>query len=160
MSVTFSPEFVDGPHQIGCPCNGAAPVGQYPDYRSAYQAAVAGARNGCKNPYCEFFAIVEVNAAPDVNVSNHNAAEILDVLGIRVGDRFEDRCAGSMSGEDFLGRVLVALAVAPVDAGVPAVRVGNFVECGRPEGYAQVQLGALRTVAQYAADRKLQLVWG
>lgn len=160
MSVTFSPEFVDGPHRIGCACGSAAPVGEYPDRRSAYDAAVAGVRAACSDPYCEFFRLVEANAAPEINVSNSNAAELLDVLGIAVGEDFSDRCAGSLPGEDFLGRVLIALAVAPADAGVPAVRDGNVISCGRSEGYVQDRLGSLREVAEHAAARGLLVVWG
>jgi hypothetical protein len=59
----------------------------------------------------------------EVNLSNLNASGLLDLLGIQVGEAFEERCLGEMSAEDFLGRILVAQAIMPADEGVPTYKM-------------------------------------
>ena len=54
-------------------------------------------------------------SSEEFNCSNLNASGLLDLLGIQVGEAFEERCCGSMSAEDFLGRVLIAQAINPAD---------------------------------------------
>ncbi|WP_082921137.1 MULTISPECIES: hypothetical protein [unclassified Rhodococcus (in: high G+C Gram-positive bacteria)] len=92
---------------------------------------------------------------PDLNVSNANAATLLDVLG------FSGECSGACSAEDFLGRVLTAEALSPQDAGVPAHQVGaspRVIDCGRRAGYIQERLEELRVIAEWARahDRRVQ----
>ena len=93
-----------------------------------------------------------------VNMSNSNAAHVCDALGI---DLAEWGWCGSLGAEDFLGRVLMALAVLPVDAGVPAHEVpgpgARVVECGRSEGYAQERLGQLRELADWAVAHQAEI---
>lgn len=84
----------------------------------------------------------------DVNMANANAAFVLDSLGLPTDD-----LSGGLPADDFLGRVLMALAVAPQDEGVPAyddTRPGGpqWTECGRREGYLQDQLEALRELTE------------
>ncbi|MFD3539671.1 hypothetical protein ACFWUQ_09235 [Streptomyces sp. NPDC058662] len=88
-----------------------------------------------------------------VNMANANAVRVLDVLGY-------DELYGDADAEDFLGRVLVALAVAPADAGRPATVDGNFIDCGRPPGYTQTRLEELRELAEDACARRLRVAWG
>jgi hypothetical protein len=59
----------------------------------------------------------------EFNCSNLNASGLLDLLGIQVGEAFEERCCGSMSAEDFLGRVLMAQAIMPADEGLPVYKM-------------------------------------
>lgn len=99
-----------------------------------------------------------------VNMANANAAHVLDVLGFGEDVRAGDLC-GTVSGEDFLGRVLMALAVSPADAGIPAHEdhtAGGmlWIEGGRPEGYTQERLGQLRELAEDARDRGCSITWG
>jgi hypothetical protein len=101
-----------------------------------------------------------------VNVSNANAGTILAALGL---DPVE--LCGCLPGVDFLGRVLVAVAVEPYDEGVaPAAYqggilgfdlgvAGTFVDCGRRPGYLQDKLTVLGRLADYAADRALDVAW-
>ncbi|MFJ4879885.1 hypothetical protein ACIP93_32425 [Streptomyces sp. NPDC088745] len=90
-----------------------------------------------------------------VNMANANAARVLDVLGYGY-----DELCGDAEAEDFLGRVLVALAVAPADAGRPATVDGNVIDCGRPAGYTQTRLEELRELAEDACARRLRVAWG
>ncbi|MEW1639334.1 hypothetical protein AB0469_35430 [Streptomyces sp. NPDC093801] len=85
-----------------------------------------------------FFADIE---SESVNMANSNAARVLEVLGF-------DELAGDADAEDFLGRVLVALALAPVDAGRPSTAEGNFIDCGRTAGYTQRRLDELRELGR------------
>lgn len=72
---------------------------------------------------------------------------------------------GSMPAQDFLGRVLVAQAVNPADAGVPA-RVmpseggATMIDCGRREGYSEDRLGQLHELAEFAVSRGRTIQWG
>lgn len=162
MSVTFSPEFVNNvEHKTTCLC-GEWVGGVYPTFDDAHFAVKAlNIKPECSDVYCADYVCVEQAVpAPEVQMSNMNASELLDILGIRVGEDFSDRCTGSLSAEDFLGRVLVAQGLNPEDAGVPSVTVGNMVDCGRPAGYTDAKLDAMREVAKYASERCLTVQWG
>jgi len=84
----------------------------------------------------------------EVNLSNLNASGLLDLLGIQVGEAFEERCSGSMSAEDFLGRVLMAQAIMPADEGLPTYKMTG-AEAGGHSGLLGSLLGGL---AQAEAD--------
>lgn len=144
--------------------------------------------DGCveEDEYCQDSAFVEsvdvLGELPEVNVSNTNARYILEILGIggskedafgdypldddrllneeQAFEEYEDLC-GDRAAEDFLGRVLMGLAVAPVSAEVPAHAVGvpNFIDCGREEGYAQDVLNRLYVVAEFAQKNNRRVVW-
>jgi hypothetical protein len=103
---------------------------------------------------------------PEVNMSNLNARGVLEALGI-----VDVEMVGEEDGEAFLGRVLLALAVAPADEGVPAhelvagvfVAVGEggptFVHCGRRAGYLQERLVQLEEVARWAISVGRPVTW-
>ena len=98
-----------------------------------------------------------------INLSNANAAHVLDALGFGDDVRAGDLC-GTVDGEDFLGRVLMADAVSPEDEGVPSheiARAGNaqWIEGGRPPGYLQDRLAQLRDLAQAATEGGYQVTW-
>jgi hypothetical protein len=97
--------------------------------------------------------------ALEINMSNANARFVLDALGC---ESQIDLC-GEEDAEAFLGRVLMALAVAPSDEGVPAHVLDdehlNFIECGRHEGYLQDRLQELHILAQTAADAHAYVAW-
>ncbi|TQK49869.1 hypothetical protein FBY35_0145 [Streptomyces sp. SLBN-118] len=88
-----------------------------------------------------------------VDMANSNAARVLDTLGYAEPYGDED-------ARLFLGRVLLALALNPEDAGRPAVVDGRFTDCGRAPGYVQSRLNELRELAQYAHARGLRVTWG
>ena len=87
----------------------------------------------------------------EVNMSNSNAHRVALTLGI---DLEEWGWAGEMDAQEFLGRVLLALALEPEDAGIPPHEVPTggprLIECGRREGYLQERLGHLHDLAQHA----------
>lgn len=99
--------------------------------------------------------------APCVNVSNANATTLLDLLGIE-----HDPCDlfGDLPADGFLGRVLIAQALAGTAAddegGVPAVRYGNTIECGRRPGYLAERLAELHEVASWAKAHGGVVAWG
>lgn len=105
-----------------------------------------------------------------VNMSNANAATVCATLGVDLEDW---GWCGSLTAEDFLGRVLVALAIQPADEGVPAHEVpfgvpgrpawtgeARFIECGRAPGYIQERLGQLRELADWAVANGTEISFG
>jgi hypothetical protein len=112
-----------------------------------------------KGPSAPVYARYDTDDDPSVNMSNTNASHLLNVLGFPEADS-----CGRVSSEDFLGRVLVALAVSPHDAGLPALTTSTggatFVECGRSEGYTQHRLDQLRTLAEFARGYDADITWG
>lgn len=92
---------------------------------------------------------------PSVDMANANAAAVLDVLGLPVDDM-----AGEEDAEAFLGRVLLALAVAPASAELPTFQEGNVVFGGRRAGYVQERLAQLRGLAETARALGLRVTWG
>lgn len=172
MSITFAPApgTVTG-WKVGCLCpTVVAPVfGDRNDavaFLAAWQAAPV-ALEGCDDESCLAYGLyvdaVEADPRPEVNVSNVNGGALLRALGLYADDAsFEDVCCGAVSGQDFLGRVLVALAVAPADAGMPAhasATHSNFIDCGRSEGYLQDRLETLREIAEFAVSRSTEVTW-
>ena len=87
----------------------------------------------------------------EINVSSANAVVLCDALGINLA---EEGWCGSLPAEDFLGRVLVALAVQPSDEGIPTHEVPTggvrWIECGRRPGYIQDRLAQLHELAEWA----------
>lgn len=96
--------------------------------------------------------------APSVNMTNGNAAQVLDLLGLDFDGNW-----GETSAEDFLGRVLIAqalLTVATDDAhGLPAVEDRNWTDCGRRPGYLADRLADLRRLATWAIDNQATVAW-
>jgi len=164
MSVTFYPTIQDSLTQISCACGDVVGVTLFASRTEAYNAvhvAFTAAVPVCGDEDCAQYSasFVDFEKTPEVNVSNTNAVEILDVLGIMVGDSFSDRCAGSMNAELFLGRVLMASAVQLVDAGVPVTRDGNMFNMGREEGYLNARVEELRAVAEHSVKNQLEVCW-
>lgn len=97
-------------------------------------------------------------AAPTVNMANGNAAEVFDLLGIDF-----DGDWGTTTGPDFLGRVLLAIALlhtATADAqGRPDRVDDSIVECGRRPGYLAERLAALHDLAVWACEHHADVTW-
>lgn len=88
-----------------------------------------------------------------VNVSNTNASHLLATLGF---DPFE--LDGDTTGEDMLGRVLIAQATAEPDDGVEP-EGKRIVDCGRRPGYTGDKLDLLRCLAQETQDAGVRIAW-
>ena len=109
----------------------------------------------------------------EVNMSNSNAATVAATLGI---DLNELGWCGSMAAEDFLGRVLVALAISPADEGMPSYRMApgdsagvfgtvreggpTFIQGARHPGYLQERLAQLHELAVWAVENKAEVMFG
>lgn len=109
----------------------------------------------------------------EVNMSNVNALRVADTLGFVLDPYQDGDLCGSLIGEQFLGHVLVALALAPKDEGMPAHELApgdpgrpawsgeaRWVVAERREGYLQDRLLALRDLAQWAVDHHADVTWG
>jgi hypothetical protein len=108
-----------------------------------------------------------------VNLANGNAVRLLAVLGYPLDT--EEGPVGDAPAADFLGRVLVALALAPDDEAMPAYRMtaeelspalrelcggGATVWQGpRREGYLQDKLERLETLARFCVEQGYAVLW-
>lgn len=113
---------------------------------------------------------------PTLNVSNANAHTLLRALGLlpelgadavltATHDQISDPSSvdyldGECDSADLLGRVDLALALAPADAGVPWHALdARVTECGRRPGWLQHRLTALREIAVYAHTNGRLVDW-
>lgn len=157
MSVTFLVVQEPTAFSLQCSCGDASHSETFSSYVDAV-VAHATVNVACGDDFCSAFPASIVAVLPyaeDVNVSNINARAILEVLGLDSTD-----LCGDLQAEDFLGRILVAQALNPVDAGVPAYADGSVVNCGRPEGYMDSQLIRLQAIAEHAAKHDQLIAWG
>lgn len=115
----------------------------------------------CQNPACDengtyVYAVTCIEFG-QVNMTNVNAVRVLGELGL-------DPDEGYCEAEDFLGRILLATAITPYDAGVPSVQDHTpggptVIDCGRGEGYLQDRFGDLREIADQAVELGRGVVW-
>jgi hypothetical protein len=88
------------------------------------------------------------------NFSNHNAAMIARSLGLE-----DYEYGGVWPLDEFEGRVLLAMAVPPVeDDGQPDVVNGNHVHCGVRPGYFADAYGALADLCRELRDKGIDRV--
>ncbi|MBV7255155.1 hypothetical protein KQH21_30925 [Streptomyces sp. IpFD-1.1] len=143
---------------------------------------------GCCMPtVCPEYPLRPEPIAPDgipplINVSNTNAVVILEALGLPTQSEAADHhdlepfpaevpdngviipiavvdAYGELIAEEFLGRVLTALALAPEDAGVPDIQFGRTYLGGRPTEYLQQRLHDLHELASWCATNERRVVW-
>lgn len=122
-------------------------------------------------------------AAPEVNVHNLTAVRLLDLLGL---PRFAEPAAehsasptpepdtaregmaievvvldayGQMPAEEFLGRVLLALALTPRDCGTDGYWSGRSHRGGRAPGRLQQLLAELHALAEWCAANGGEVAW-
>lgn len=188
MSVTFRP--VEGPIDhytvvcVNCDISHPEKFATYEDASNFIRAVreCTAAVTGCKREeyYCSEAAFTNaceaVGEVPETNVAFGNAIDLLDALGVDF--RFEPtpeeaendifgvagvELCGTLDAEDFMGRVLTALALAPESAEIPshaAVGAPNIIRGHREEGYVQNRLRELHEIAQFAIDHDRQVTWG
>lgn len=164
MSVTFYTEQLDSDVRgwaLQCAC-GANRTGVLSTNRAEVVDQLDHHTPACADEWCNgdrgfVIAVVDIEA-PEVNISNANARFVLDALG----EDTDDLCGGE-TGDAFLGRVLTALAIAPVDEGIPAHTAhgasARLVECGRRPGYLHDTLQRLHEVAEWARDHQRKVQW-
>lgn len=183
MSITFTAELTDPDAYVIACCEPAAErqrrLGTYDqavdalrDFELLHMANGHQSRPvlpGCAVPtecpdYAWHVIPVHDDPAPTVNVHQADAKFVLDALGYPVPHGDVVDLAGKVDGLDFAGRVLTALALAPVDAGMPAYEdtqpgcvrwhVGS-----RPAGYLQDTLVRLDGVARWCRVRGRRVQW-
>ena len=75
----------------------------------------------------------------------------------------EDDSCGDCPAEDFLGRVLIALAMVDTATddvnGLPAVTEGNVHDLGRSPGHLAFRLGQLEAMARFAVANGNPVSW-
>jgi hypothetical protein len=108
-----------------------------------------------------------VSDGPKAHFSQANAIHLLMVLGFDVTP--DDELIGEAPADDFLGRVLTALATEPWDEGVAPVEgpglllgripVKHMIDCGRRPGYVQDAMEDLREVAEAAQRLGRAVAW-
>lgn len=141
--------------------DGAAWMTDLPDYGRALAALVehdatcpaqdcAGYGGDLRPVYPAAFA-----SAPEVSLSSRNAGLLAELLGL--GDIWD---VPALDPDDLVGRVLLARALAPVDAGAVTATTGNWVECGRAPGYTERALDRIADVAVAAKALGSRVVWG
>lgn len=169
MSVTFAPAHRDSDvagYGFECGC-GAANTGvlapTYGEVEPLYDTPAA--RVTCDDQWCAADNWVRAAAIPAievpwVNVNNFNAAHLCEVLGLPRDP--EEGLVGSIAASDFLGRVLMAMAINPSDAGVPATTGpggASWVDCGRRAGYTDEMLPRLHALATWAVEHDRDVTW-
>lgn len=169
MTVTFFPVSTDTRVRLVCICKTiksneifSNPAEAYAFLRSPEYTHIE-----CPDEYCNEHRYVEsVVETPEMNISNINARFMLEALGYDTQDLM-----GSATAEDFAGRVLMALAISPVDEGIPThddstydangERVGmQMISGGRSANYLQDHLEDLRTVSTWATENETTISWG
>ncbi len=178
MSVTFCAEvFAPSAFVVTCGCAPVTAAAVRYDHYEVSAEVVRRLREeareamtdfavlpGCEHPdHCSLIGPrtqpIFDDAGPDLNVSNANAKLLLDVLGY-AADIEAGEYSGVADSEEFLGRILTALAVAPADAGAPWHRTTpRFIECGRRPGYLQEKLHALHEIALWCRDNRRRIQW-
>jgi len=110
-------------------------------------------------------AVMDVSDDFDLNVANTNARILLDALGLTPE---EGDLSGALSGEDFLGRVLLAIAADRDDSGVNSAVIGGkelgqsgatMIDCGVRPGYFADRFGALHALALEAVRIGRDVQW-
>lgn len=186
MSVTFHAEFAGTDHFTVTCVNCNVTTGPFTTHEDT-ETFILAVRNGTatfpgcqrEEDECDWAMFSTPHEAggdlPEVNIANGNAMDILDTLGIDY--RYEPtpeelehdffglagvELLGSMDAQEFLGRVLMGLAVAPESAEIPAhaaVGAPNIIRAHREPGYIQHTLERLHEVAQAAAANNRQVAW-
>jgi hypothetical protein len=166
MSVTFSIESIaTGAFTAHC-YDGDVTLGPVDGYDAILPVLDAhkGECDECAHYGIYSQAVCDVDDALDVNVANTNARMLLALLGL---DTSDDLC-GSATGEDFLGRVLLALATERDDSGVRSAVIGGrevgqsgatMIDCGLPAGYFGDRFDALHALALEAVRLGREIHW-
>jgi len=169
MSITFAAMDTNDvdTRVFAVTCEVDGNLGEFVGYANAYVEAQAHDLI-CTSDLCRGYGadVDEVFADGDpvpVNVANRNAIDLLSALGYPV-DLDDPDMFGDEDAAAFLGRVEVALALAPADNGLVEVTwsTGGAVniDCARRPGYLQGRLSDLRDLALACQRSGQRVMWG
>lgn len=170
MSVTFSiapSVLIEDKWVLECDCGYKKSEQQYASHEEAVASLETVEKLLCGDDYCAASGM-HVTFAPQegddlsINLSNMNARVVMESLGY---SNDEQIAFGDATGEDFLGRILTALALAPEDEGMPSYAdekegQATMIYCGRRPGYLQERLEQLRALAEFSVATGRQIQWG
>jgi len=172
MSVTFSstrPSKCIG-HAVSCYAYGSERNWRGTTLATIEEAMLAHSVEHAGNADCDGIIggqnverVYDTDNDPSVNMSNNNAAHILGLLGLI--DENGPFMSGSLGTEEMRGRILLARALAPNDAGVPSstIKIENgptIIDGGRPEGYSDKRLLQLDEIVDFASKHQTDVSWG
>jgi hypothetical protein len=171
MSITFAAEITgtDDARVFEVRCDDGSMIGEFVGYANAYGEAQAHALvctlSLCQGYGADMDEVFADDAPVPVNVHNANAVVLLDALGYApaehdASDPFDvPDLAGDAGAADFLGRVELALGLAPVDAGRPATQDARWLTGARRPGYLQDRLAELRNLALACQRSGARVTW-
>lgn len=165
MSVTFTIESIPtGAFQFECHAGHEAI--RIPLQAASYETAVVElAEHKAQCETCGTYGacvqgVNDIDDELDVNVSQANAVVLLNALGLPVED-----LSGSAAAQDFLGRVILALADVGDDTGIAATVTRSnpqgmtFIDCGVRPGYKADVFGRLFELATEAVRLGRDIGW-
>lgn len=169
MTVDFTAEFQQADVAGFRLDDGVGGVSEmYPTYQSAVTALIALKESGQTLPGCTdaddagpVITSIYTCEPPVANLSNENARFLLGALGLPTDDLY-----GEATAEDMRGRILLAQAIGPVDAGHPALTSRRpdgsvfAVVGGREPHYLQERLDDLVKVVDWCQAHSRQITWG
>lgn len=171
MSVDFAPTYVEGDvtgHRLVCE-DLDEEIGRESSYSDALRVSRLHSQTCDACADLDGCFIYEITSVPRLIVSSANGAELLRVLGLQpevevIDGLFYQNSEGSVSAQDFLGRVLMAQGVAPSDPGIPwhdDSRPGGarVIQCGRCPEYVDEKLIELEAIAQWAIAHGRNVQW-
>jgi hypothetical protein len=169
MSVTFTIEAIPtGAFAFTCFAGDSETV--IPSDATTFEAALVDVSahklvcDECDLYGCYVETVMDVSRDFDVNVTQTNARTLAGALGLGlVGSSYDDLC-GSATGEDFLGRVLIALAEDRDDSGIAwattkGTRGATMTDCGVRPGYYADVFGRLHALAAEAVRLGRDIHW-
>jgi hypothetical protein len=157
MSVSFYPTMDNNvAHVVTCSCRSFR-TSPFTNRTEAveYRTAV---KSTCTDPYCDYLTVEPAVAEPEVNMSNSNAFDVLVTLGFSAD--FSESCIGEESADEFLGRILIAEAIAPEYSGLTTMQIDNYIYCGREANYIHNKLNQLKEVVAWAKANQRTISWG
>lgn len=172
MSITFNvnrPRTQIG-HAVGCYAYGSEANWRGPVAENVEEAVLDHDLSHIGNDECDTpdanihcYPVYDTDGDMNVHMSNTNAIRVLELLGYNSEN--SDMYTGSCDAEDFAGRVMLALALTPEDAGVPATTTvlsngPTVIDGGRSAGYLQHRLEQLSELAALARTHNAPISWG
>jgi hypothetical protein len=162
MSVTFHAEILDTDvPTFRAECYAGATTVVVADHLDRAVAQEIADRHTLTCEDCRMYGLRAYAefSMPELNMTNHNAAHVLDQLGVEFGDG-----CGTMPAAEMLDRIRFAEVVGGGDAGSDTITITGgggptITYCGRPAGYTDRRLADLAEVCRWAAARDRIVVW-